>query len=104
MDQKTHQCFIDSLIVYCEYLGWLAVQEMIDYNAGSSVRLSRGLYLGYLKLGSSLDQILVMAVQNRPNTLPNVKIRDNSHVSRQVSINAQENQMCNVIHSFRAFI
>lgn len=47
----------------------------------SSVKLPRGLYLGYLKLQSSVDLIQVVVPARAPNVLPHCKMRDNSHVS-----------------------
>lgn len=42
----------------------------------------RGLYIGYLKLRTSVDAIHVVVQENCPNVLPHVKIRDNPNVSR----------------------
>lgn len=51
------------------------------YHQVSSIRLSRGLYLGYLKMHSSVDLIQVVVPAKTPNVLPHCKIRDNPHVS-----------------------
>lgn len=58
-----------------------SIQEQITYHQVSSIRLSRGLYLGYLKMRSSVDLIQVVVPSKAPNVLPHCKIRDNPHVS-----------------------
>ncbi|XP_075725294.1 ankyrin repeat and fibronectin type III domain containing protein wide awake isoform X2 [Rhipicephalus microplus] len=60
-----------------------SIQEMITYNQTSSKPLPRGLYLGYLKLKSSMDLISVLVPYRNPNVLPHCRIRDNPHVSRE---------------------
>ena len=47
-----------------------------------SCTIFRGLYIGYLKLRTSVDAIHVVVQENCPNVLPHVKIRDNPNVSR----------------------
>ncbi|XP_074648246.1 ankyrin repeat and fibronectin type-III domain-containing protein 1-like isoform X2 [Tubulanus polymorphus] len=59
------------------------ITEMIDYHKCSKKTLMKGLYLGYLKLQSTVDLIKVLVPQESPNMLPNVKIRDNSNVSKE---------------------
>lgn len=44
--------------------------------------LTPGLYLGYLKLCTSVEQIRALVPQKLPNVLCHTKIRDNSNVSR----------------------
>lgn len=44
--------------------------------------MSPGLYLGYLKLCTSVEQIRALVPQKLPNVLCHTKIRDNSNVSR----------------------
>ncbi|CAI9739730.1 ankyrin repeat and fibronectin type-III domain-containing protein 1 isoform X1 [Octopus vulgaris] len=57
--------------------------DMILYNDVSTVPTQRGLYLGYLKLVSSMELIKVFTPNNAPNILPHVKIRDCPNVSRE---------------------
>lgn len=56
---------------------------MINYNRNSCRLLPRGLYLGYVKLKSSVDMIKVLVPQRTPNVLPNIRVRENPHVSRE---------------------
>nr|CAD7431543.1 unnamed protein product [Timema monikensis] len=60
-----------------------SIQEQITYHQVSSIRLNRGLYLGYLKMRSSVDLIQVVVPCKTPNVLPHCKIRDNPHVSSE---------------------
>ncbi|XP_022237523.1 ankyrin repeat and fibronectin type-III domain-containing protein 1-like [Limulus polyphemus] len=60
-----------------------SLQDMINYNRESTKSLPRGLYLGYVKLKSSVDVIRVLVPQKTPNVLPFSRIRENSHVSRE---------------------
>ncbi|PIO35120.1 hypothetical protein AB205_0032590, partial [Aquarana catesbeiana] len=60
----------------------ITIQEILNYQKRSQQRLSPGLYLGYLKLCSSVDQIKVLVSQRVPNMLCHVKIRDNSNISK----------------------
>lgn len=62
-----------------------SLQEQITYSQVSQVPLRRGLYLGYLKLQSSVDQLQVIVPGRIPNMFPHIKVRDNPHVSRLVS-------------------
>ncbi|KAJ8245800.1 hypothetical protein GJAV_G00260450 [Gymnothorax javanicus] len=61
----------------------ITLHEKLAYHRRSGKRLSPGLYLGYLKLCSSVDQIRVLVPQKLPNVLCHVKVRDNSNVSRE---------------------
>ena len=61
----------------------LSPQAMIGYNQSSAIPLSKGLYLGYLKLRSSVDQIRVLVPEKTPNVLPYVKIRECQNVSKE---------------------
>lgn len=54
------------------------------YQRRSTHRLAPGLYLGFLKLSSSVDQIKVLVSQRTPNMLCHTRIRDNANVSRYV--------------------
>lgn len=55
---------------------------MILYHQVSSIRLAKGLYLGYLKLQASLELNRVLVPKKAPNILPNIKVRDCPNVSR----------------------
>ncbi|XP_035261553.1 ankyrin repeat and fibronectin type-III domain-containing protein 1 isoform X2 [Anguilla anguilla] len=61
----------------------ITLHEKLAYHRRSRKQLSPGLYLGYLKLCSSVDQIRVLVPQKLPNVLCHVKVRDNSNVSRE---------------------
>lgn len=58
------------------------VQDIVAYQRRSSQRLAPGLYLGYLKLSSSVDQIRVLVSQRNPNMLCHARVRENANVSR----------------------
>ncbi|XP_035729377.1 uncharacterized protein LOC118444816 isoform X5 [Vespa mandarinia] len=60
-----------------------SIQEQMTYHQVSSIKLSRGLYLGYLKMQSSVDLIQLVVPAKSPNVLPHCKIRDNPHVSAE---------------------
>ncbi|XP_066522783.1 ankyrin repeat and fibronectin type-III domain-containing protein 1 isoform X1 [Hoplias malabaricus] len=60
----------------------ITIQDILAYQRRSQHRLSPGLYLGYLKLSSSVDQIKVLVPQRTPNMLCHARIRDNWNVSR----------------------
>lgn len=56
------------------------------YQRRSTHRLAPGLYLGYLKLSSSVDQIKVLVSQRTPNMLCHTRVRDNANVSRYARV------------------
>lgn len=58
-----------------------SIAEQINYHQASSHKLPKGLYLGYLKMQSSVDLIQVVVPSKTPNVLPHCKIRENSHIS-----------------------
>ncbi|XP_068610883.1 ankyrin repeat and fibronectin type-III domain-containing protein 1 [Brachionichthys hirsutus] len=60
----------------------ITMQDILAYHRRSTHRLAPGLYLGYLKLSSSVDQIKVLVSQQTPNMLCHTRIRDNANVSR----------------------
>ncbi|XP_021693646.1 uncharacterized protein LOC5576566 isoform X2 [Aedes aegypti] len=60
-----------------------SIQDQINYHQVSNIRLARGLYVGYLKMQSSVDVIQVVVPVKAPNVLPHCKIRDNPHVSAE---------------------
>ncbi|TRY91303.1 hypothetical protein DNTS_028368, partial [Danionella cerebrum] len=59
------------------------LHEKLSYHRRSRKCLPPGLYLGFLKLFTSVDQIRVLVSNKHPNVLCHVKIRDNGHVSRE---------------------
>ncbi|XP_056152660.1 ankyrin repeat and fibronectin type-III domain-containing protein 1-like [Lampris incognitus] len=61
----------------------ITIQDILAYQRRSAHRLAPGLYLGYLKLSSSVDQIKVLVSQRTPNVLCHARIRDNANVSRE---------------------
>ncbi|XP_074775878.1 ankyrin repeat and fibronectin type-III domain-containing protein 1-like [Athene noctua] len=61
----------------------ISVQDKLAYHQRSSHALSPGLYLGYLKLCSAVDQIRVLVPERLPNILCHVKIRSNPNISRE---------------------
>ena len=60
-----------------------SLSDQINFHKASKKKLSRGLYLGYLKMFSSFDTIQIVCQAKNPNVLPNCKIRDNPHVSAE---------------------
>jgi len=69
-------------------------QDQISFLQVSNKPLPRGLYLGYLKMKSSVDLIRVLVPKSAPNLLPHSKIRDNPWVSRFVIIQIFCIQIC----------
>ncbi|XP_041829932.1 uncharacterized protein ankfn1 isoform X2 [Melanotaenia boesemani] len=61
----------------------ITIQDILAYQRRSNHHLAPGLYLGYLKLSSSVDQIRVLVSQRTPNMLCHTRIRDNANVSRE---------------------
>lgn len=66
----------------CSVQQCLCSQDKLAYHQRSSHALSPGLYLGYLKLSSAVDQIRVLVPEQLPNILCHVKIRSNPNISR----------------------
>lgn len=66
----------------CSCFSVLVLKDILAYQRRSTHRLVSGLYLGYLKLSSSVDQIKVLVSQRTPNMLCHTRIRDNANVSR----------------------
>ncbi|XP_072444619.1 ankyrin repeat and fibronectin type-III domain-containing protein 1-like [Chiloscyllium punctatum] len=62
---------------------FMTLKDKLDYHLRVNQALPPGLYLGYLKLCSSVDQIKVLVPYRVPNVLCHTKIRDNKNVSRQ---------------------
>ncbi|XP_060642173.2 ankyrin repeat and fibronectin type-III domain-containing protein 1-like isoform X1 [Anolis sagrei] len=61
----------------------MTMQDKLAYHQQSGQALPAGLYLGYLKLCSAVDQIRVLVPEQRPNILCHVKIRSNPNISRE---------------------
>ncbi|XP_062416101.1 ankyrin repeat and fibronectin type-III domain-containing protein 1 isoform X3 [Pungitius pungitius] len=61
----------------------ITIQDILAYQRRSTHRLAPGLYLGYLKLSSSVDQIRVLVSQRTPNMLCHSRIRENANVSKE---------------------
>ncbi|XP_069785740.1 ankyrin repeat and fibronectin type-III domain-containing protein 1 [Narcine bancroftii] len=61
----------------------ITLQDVLSYQKRSEERLKPGLYLGYLKVSSSVEQIKVLVPSTVPNVLCHVKVRDNYNVSRE---------------------
>ncbi|XP_062234780.1 ankyrin repeat and fibronectin type-III domain-containing protein 1 [Platichthys flesus] len=60
----------------------ITVQDILAYQRRGTHRLAPGLYLGFLKLSSSVDQIRVLVSQRTPNMLCHTRVRENANVSR----------------------
>jgi hypothetical protein len=58
--------------------------DILNFHESTYVPLDRGLYLCYVKLHSSMNDISVVVPENLPSVLPFVFVRDNPHVSRCV--------------------
>ncbi|XP_034055481.1 ankyrin repeat and fibronectin type-III domain-containing protein 1-like [Gymnodraco acuticeps] len=61
----------------------ITIQDIMAYQRRGALRLTPGLYLGFLKLSSSVDQIRVLVSQRHPNMLCHTRVRDNGNVSRE---------------------
>ncbi|CAG5907725.1 unnamed protein product [Menidia menidia] len=61
----------------------ITLHEKLAYHRRSRKLLPPGLYLGYLKLCTSVEQIRALVPQKLPNILCHTKIRDNGNVSRE---------------------
>lgn len=58
-----------------------SIQEQINYHQVAGLKLSKGLYMAYLKMQSSVDLIQIVVPAKTPNMLPHCKVRENPHVS-----------------------
>ncbi|XP_013391704.1 ankyrin repeat and fibronectin type-III domain-containing protein 1 isoform X3 [Lingula anatina] len=67
----------------CPELLMTMVNEMILYHQLSTMVLPKGLYLGYLKLKSTVDLIRMLVAEKSPNVLPYTKIRNCPNVSKE---------------------
>ena len=52
------------------------------FEQASNIPLPAGLYVGYLKLKSTVDLIRIMVPARVPNVLPHVKLRDCPNVNK----------------------
>ncbi|KAI1884575.1 hypothetical protein AGOR_G00227800 [Albula goreensis] len=59
------------------------LKEKLSYHRRGIQRAQPGLYVGVLKLSSSVDQIRVLVPQKMPNLLCHARVRHNYHVSRE---------------------
>lgn len=59
------------------------VNRVRQYRQVCHVRLPRGLYLGYLKLQSSVEVVRIVTPASAPNVPPHKRLRDNPHVSAE---------------------
>uniref|UniRef100_A0A8R1HMY2 Ras-associating domain-containing protein n=1 Tax=Caenorhabditis japonica TaxID=281687 RepID=A0A8R1HMY2_CAEJA len=57
--------------------------NILNFYEASQIKLQRGLYVGYLKLHSSLNSIRVVVPDVLPSMLPFTRIRDNPHLTRE---------------------
>ncbi|XP_066908676.1 ankyrin repeat and fibronectin type-III domain-containing protein 1 isoform X1 [Halyomorpha halys] len=60
-----------------------SIPDQITYHQVSSIKLPRGLYLGYLKMRSCVDVLQVLVPAKAPNVPPHCKIRDNPHITAE---------------------
>ncbi|XP_055377283.1 uncharacterized protein LOC129609384 isoform X2 [Condylostylus longicornis] len=80
-----------------------SIADQISYHQTSTIRLTRGLYLGYLKMQSSVDQIQIVVPKKTPNVPPHTKIRDNPHISAEEwSILKGDKAIRNVVLEFHS--
>ena len=68
------QCSLDMLTA--------SLVDILNFHESTYIPLDRGLYLCYVKLHSSMNDISVVVPENLPSVLPFVFVRDNPHVSR----------------------
>ena len=54
-----------------------------EFDENSTKILTRGLYISYLKIQSSIELVKVMVKSSQPNILPSFKLRDNPNVSEE---------------------
>ncbi|XP_041363678.1 ankyrin repeat and fibronectin type-III domain-containing protein 1-like [Gigantopelta aegis] len=83
-----------------------SIPEMIVHHQVSSISLPHGLYLGYLKLHCTVENINVLVQQKTPNVLPHVKVRDWSNVSReewQYILSLNRDEACSVDPPLKEF-
>ncbi|CAI2357173.1 unnamed protein product [Caenorhabditis sp. 36 PRJEB53466] len=57
--------------------------NILNFYEASQIQLQRGLYVGYLKLHSSLNSIRVVVPDVLPSMLPFTRVRDNPHLTKE---------------------
>ena len=57
-------------------------QEKIHIAKTYKTKLPQGLYIGYVRVTSFIDQLKILVPQNPPNVFPYIKIRNNSKVTK----------------------
>ncbi|KAI1725401.1 ankyrin repeat and fibronectin type-III domain-containing protein 1 [Ditylenchus destructor] len=69
----------------CPALEFLSAQlfNILNFFESSQIPLDPGLYMGYLRLQSTLNVIRVTVPENVPSVLPFVLVRKNPHVSQE---------------------
>ena len=60
-----------------------SVEEQVTCHRRSRLKLTKGLYLGYLKLRTSVDVLSIMVPNSHTNIIPYVKIQDIPNVTRE---------------------
>ncbi|KAH8406472.1 hypothetical protein KR215_002027 [Drosophila sulfurigaster] len=60
-----------------------SIGDQLYYQQAALQRLEPGLYLGYLKMQASMDQIQIVVPVKTPNVLPHCKVRENSHITAE---------------------
>ncbi|KAL1227923.1 Ankyrin repeat and fibronectin type-III domain-containing protein [Trichinella spiralis] len=58
------------------------IEKCIKFHKQSLNKLGKGLYLGYLKLESYLNEMKIVLLENQPSIMPYAFMRENSHVSK----------------------
>uniref|UniRef100_A0A5S6QKK8 Fibronectin type-III domain-containing protein n=1 Tax=Trichuris muris TaxID=70415 RepID=A0A5S6QKK8_TRIMR len=59
-----------------------SVEECVSYHRRSTIKLEDGLYVGYVKLESSLNEMRILSAESPSNVIPFVRVRRNAHISR----------------------
>ncbi|XP_023034340.1 uncharacterized protein LOC6648100 isoform X2 [Drosophila willistoni] len=60
-----------------------SIGDQLHYQQAALQRLEPGLYIGFLKMQCSMDQIQVVVPVKTPNVLPHCKVRENSHITAE---------------------
>lgn len=58
------------------------MKNFIEFDVNSENKLTKGLYVGFLKLQSNIEMVKVIVPTRLPNCLPCQKVRDNPNVSK----------------------
>lgn len=59
------------------------VKAVIEFDRNCERKLTRGLYVGYLKTQSNIELVKVMVSSQIPSMIPSYKVRDNPNVTRE---------------------